>query len=140
MEGPWIAGVTSSLGINFYPGYSPAGDKSINQSNKRFAQHMASMKNDTTTNGNVYMWWSTSHGTVSNSSGPHTVAPDGFYGNLQPIRLGVSRGLSGIYGNYTYNAFYIASGQNALNTFGLTFSIMTTITQIMEQFATDLGR
>jgi hypothetical protein len=139
MEGPGIAGVTSSVAINFYPGYTPLGDKGINQTNKRFAQHMASMKTDTTTNGNVYMWWSSNNGTQSNSSGPHTVNSDSFYGNNLPIQIGRSRP-SPIYGNYTYNCFYIASGQNALNTFGLTFSIMTTITQIMNTFAADLGR
>ena len=139
MEGPGVAGVTSSLNLNFYPGYTPLGDKTINQTNKRFSQHMASMKNDTTTDGNVYMWWSSNNGTQSNSSGPHNVTPSSFYGNNNQIKLGRNRGSLG-YSDYTYNAFYIAAGQNALNTFGLTFSIMTTITQIMNQFATDLGR
>ncbi len=116
--------------------------------NNRLTSHVATWKNVVSTgNGGIYYEWSNAAGTVKNqdnvpSSNPNSLA---FTGSWELM-----------FGNTTYqvsnsNAFYgkissayIAGGENALNAFapsGTTgFTKMTTLTTIMKQFATDLGR
>jgi hypothetical protein len=116
--------------------------------NNRLTSHVAAWKNVVSTgNGGIYYEWSNAAGTVKNQDNVPSSNPNSF---------AFSGSWELIFGNSTYqvsnnDAFYgkissayIAGGENALNAFapsGTTgFTKMTTLTTIMKQFATDLGR
>ena len=116
---------------------------------QRLTSHLAAWKNVVSTgNGGIYYEWSNAAGTAKNqdnvpSSNPNSLAFSGSY----ELMFGNINAATGTNSNAFYgkiSSAYIAGGENALNAFapsGTTgFTKMTTLTTIMKQFATDLGR